>query len=264
MVPYPYFVDVRQKGMDQNSGITSGVSQVTVNWPSPVTLDEAKNKGRTVVKILNSGKDSWTSPNTDIQPDFEAHSPLGFAVGAEKGSKTIAVAVEGQFESYFKGKKPPTVDAQKKLYTRPEDQPKNDPNREVQVVLDKSPTSSRIILFASNSFLSDEMLELASATQGTAMLSPITLISNSIDWSLGDRDLLSIRGRAHFGRMLLPLDGTLQLVFEYLNYGLALGGLFVAWVVRSIYASRARKRYKRILGLPTGAPKAETAGSAKS
>ena len=40
---------------------------------------------------------------------------------------------------------------------------------------------------------------------------------NAIDWSLEDRGLLAIRGRAHFAHTLNPLDRESQLFWEYLN-----------------------------------------------
>lgn len=83
------------------------------------------------------------------------------------------------------------------------------------------------ILFASNSFLTDEMLDLASSGMGTRYLKPVQLVENAIDWSLEDRGLLDIRGRAHFSRTLDPLSRKSRMFWEYLNYGLALLGLFL-------------------------------------
>ncbi|MEZ4535298.1 MAG: hypothetical protein R3D26_09895 [Cyanobacteriota/Melainabacteria group bacterium] len=89
-----------------------------------------------------------------------------------------------------------------------------------------------MILYSTNTFLSDEMLELASAGMGTRYLNPVELVLNSIDWSLGDRDLLSIRGRAQFSRTLKKLDKSESLFWEYLNYALAAGGLGVVFIFR--------------------------------
>lgn len=251
-VPYPYFVDIRSDAMDKTSGIMAGINQLTVNWPSPVQLDLSKNKGNSVVKLFSTSKDSWTSPSTEIQPDFDTNKLLGFPVGTDKGARVLAVAMEGQFQSFFKGQKPPvqaagsTVDpdAETKNGVPPV---KKDDTSNVHAVLDKSSGTSRLIVFASNSFLSDEMLQLTSATLGTHYFNPVSLIENAIDWSVGDRELLAIRNRGHFSRPLLPLAPGDQPVFEYANYGLALISLFVIWVIRAIIARRARKRYERIL-----------------
>ena len=73
------------------------------------------------------------------------------------------------------------------------------------------------------------------------------LVENAVDWALEDRDLLSIRGRAHFSRTLPPLNRTAQIFWEYLNYGLALLGLLLVWLIRRGVAARARLRYEAVL-----------------
>ena len=61
-------------------------------------------------------------------------------------------------------------------------------------------------------------------------------------------DLLSIRGRGHFARTLVPMDRRTRMFWEYLNYGLALLGLGLIWLFRRLAATRAAARYERILG----------------
>ena len=116
-------------------------------------------------------------------------------------------------------------------------------------MIDRSPESARIILFASNSFLTDEMLDLAASGLGTRYLNPVQLVENAIDWSLEDRGLLAIRGRAHFSRTLDPLERESQVFWEYLNYGLALFGLLLVWVIRRQVNKRARLRHAAVLGM---------------
>ena len=115
-------------------------------------------------------------------------------------------------------------------------------------VIDRSPESSRIILFASNSFLTDEMLNLAAAGLGTRYLNPVQLVENAVDWSLEDRGLLAIRGRAQFSRTLHPLDRKFQVFWEYLNYGLALLGLLLIGLIRRQINKQAQQRYRAVLG----------------
>jgi len=95
---------------------------------------------------------------------------------------------------------------------------------------------------SSNTFLADTSLELASGAGGTRYLNPLQLVTNCIDWSLEDRDLLSIQGRGHFARTLLPMSKETRMVWEYLNYGLAACGLLIVWVLRRMVWARARRR----------------------
>ncbi len=257
MVDYPYFADIRDDGLEQESGLTAGVNQVTMTWPSPIQLDEAQNQGRKIIRLLESTDQSWTSGSLNIQPDYMAHGELGFPVGEERGSQLLAVAVEGRFDSFFKDKPSPlaiepeaeeATDAPEANAVDAEAADDEEKDPLISRVIDRSPESARIILFASNSFLSDEMLDLAAAGLGTRYLNPVQLVENAVDWSLEDRGLLSIRGRAHFSRTLEPLDQGSQVFWEYLNYGLALLGLFVVWLIRRQSQQRAQLRYAALLG----------------
>ena len=72
-------------------------------------------------------------------------------------------------------------------------------------------------------------------------------MANAIDWSLSDRDLLSIRGRGHFARTLLPMSKEERMIWEYGNYGLAGLGLLSVWGVWRLVRARARRRRERML-----------------
>jgi ABC-2 type transport system permease protein len=254
MVEYPYFVDIRTDGMDRQSGITAGIDQVTLNWASPITIDPDKNKDRQVIRLLQSSEQAWTSDSLNIQPNLQTHGGLGFPTGDQIGRKLLAVAVEGRFTSYFKDKPfPLTEDKQEDENRAKETGSDKDKEEEKNPVIDRliecSPESGRIFLFASNSFLSDAILHLASGGMGTQYLNPVNLVKNVIDWSLEDRGLLSIRGRAHFSRTLLPLNRSAQVFWEYLNYGLAASGLFIVWLIRRWTTARRRHRYRLVLSV---------------
>jgi ABC-2 type transport system permease protein len=262
LVDYPYFVDIRDKGMPQDRGITSGLNQVTMTWASPIDIDQTKNQGRKITDLLESSDQSWTSGSLNIQPDFRANGKLGFSAGKVRGQQLLAVSVEGRFDSYFKGKPSPLAQQQEKKADpqssgdsaaakaaegKKGDQKKAD-KPVITRVIERSPESARLILLSSNSFLSDQMLDLATAGLGTHYLKPVQLVENAVDWSLEDRGLLAIRGRAQFSRTLDPLNRDTQVFWEYLNYGLALFGLFVVWLIRRQMNRRARHRYAAILG----------------
>ncbi len=246
LVDYPYFVDIRRDGIDQESGLASGVDQVTLSWAAPIVLDAQKNRERKVIRLLQSSESSWTSDSLAVQPDFRSFGERGFQVGGEQGRQLLAVVVEGRFDSFFKGKpsplaEPPGDDGAEK----PEqgdgdaaDEDASEPEQVITRVIERSPEAARIILFASNGFLSDEMLGLTASGMGTRYLKPLQLVANAIDWSLEDRGLLAIRGRAHFSRTLDPLEEESRQFWEYLNYGAALAGLLLIAIIR--YRSRRR------------------------
>jgi len=237
LVKYPYFVDIRPDGMNEESGLTAGLNQITLNWASPISIDQAKNKGRKVIRLLESSDQSWLSASTEVQPDFDRYPDQGFAIEGKQEKHLLAAAVEGRFQSYFSGKASPLLKKEDKAEdkSKPEADTKGDKEKKEQVIvrqLDKSPDTARIILFASSSFLSDPILGISSSVMRSNYLAPVQLVANAVDWSLEDRGLLSIRGRGHFSRTLNPMSKKTQMLVEYLNYALALLGLALIWLIR--------------------------------
>ena len=254
MINYPYFVDLRKDGIDQESGIASGINQVTLSWASPLKLDLDK-EGKHVIRLLESSEMSWSSNSTNIQPDFTAHGPSGFPEAGDRGRKLVAAVVEGSFESYFKDRPNPLLSTSAESspeeaagQENTEDEENGDNGTVITRTINKSPDSARIILFSSNTFLTDTALSLASGALGTRYLNPVQLVANAVDWSLEDRDLLSIRGRGHFSRTLRPMDQKTHMFWEYLNYAAAAAGLAIIWFIRIRAARQAQNRYRVVLG----------------
>ncbi len=264
MVEYPYFVDIRGPGIHDDSGLTAGIDQVTMNWASPIDASRAEQAGRRVIPILESSPRAWTSDDTDIQPDFRLHPQWGFPEGTNPGSRLLAVAVEGRFDSWYRDKPSPLLKTEEETGDKTESgENANDDGENAEAesadeapvigrVIDRSPQGARLIVFASNTFLSDDALDLAAGALGTRYLNPVQLVENAADWSLEDRGLLGIRGRGHYSRTLVPLDRDRQVFWEYLNYGLALLGLGIVWLLRRQAVNGARQRYQAILRMEGG------------
>ncbi len=261
LINYPYFVDIRNDGMNREGGLISGIDQLSLTWASPIAIDGEKNKGRRVVRLLESSPKAWLSDSIDIQPDFDRFGEAGFAQGQAAGRQLLGVLVEGAFDSMFKGKTSPLIEEARKQAEQAKqeqqaaaanganDKP-DEPAKKPEVigrVVERSPDSARIIVLASNTFLADTSLELASGAGGTRYLNPLQLVANCIDWSLEDRDLLSIRGRGHFARTLLPMDKEERMIWEYANYGLAALGLLAVCGVRHFVNARTRRREQQLI-----------------
>ncbi|OSQ39433.1 Gldg family protein [Thalassospira mesophila] len=255
MMPYPHFPDLRGDQLNGDNPVTAGLGQLTLNWASPVTVDGAKNKDRTVTALLHSSKQSWLSDSTDILPDYKAHPDAGFAVSGDRGPHDLAVAIEGQFKSFYAGKESPLLaddakNADKKDAKKGDAATaKKDDDKNVQIggVIDRSPSSARLVLVGSNSFADDMSLSLASRGMGTRYTAPLEFMQNVIDWSLEDQSLLALRGRTQFARTLVPTSEGSEQIWEYLNYGIALIGLLAVWGWRRRVAATERKHYQRIL-----------------
>ena len=250
MLPYPHFPDVRGDGLNAENPITSALDQVTVNWVSPITVDNAKNKSRKVATLLTSSPQSWLSDSLDVVPNYRTYPRTGFQVSGERKAYPLAIAVEGRFDSYFQGKSSPLAPtAQDKINDKKsgeKSQPKKDETR-ITGVIEHSPDSARLVLIASNTFASDIALNLASQAMGTFYTKPVEFLQNAVDWSLEDRGLLALRGRSQFARTLAPLAQSSQLFWEYLNYALAALGLVAVWGWRRLVFRADRTRYRKIL-----------------
>ncbi|MGI6657352.1 MAG: Gldg family protein [Desulfobulbus sp.] len=247
LLPYPYFIDIREGGMDRESGLLTGIDRLGISWASPIEVEETQAQHR-VVRLLTSSPDSWLSAAVDVLPDFERHGPAGFARGKSAGPQVLGVLVEGAFTSAFKGRPSPLLAAEQAAAQ--EEQDKDVPDgaeRAIGRVIEHAPESARLLVFSSAAFLSDTSLELAAGADGARSLQPLQLIANCIDWSMGDRDLLSIRGRDHFARTLLPMDQQARMFWEYLNYGLAALGVLLIWLVQRLLLGAARRREQRLV-----------------
>ncbi len=243
---YPYFPDIRAEGMDADTGITSGLGQITLNWASPISVDAEKNKDRRVIELLSSSVRSWTSASEEIQPNFQAYPKQGFAKGTDAGTKVLAAVVEGRFGSFFTGKPSPLI--KETLSEAQETENDAEPDAEateqpiISGLVESSPPSAKLLLIGSASFLTDTAISLATEATRTIYTKPVEFIQNAVDWSLADKGLLALRGRGQYSRLLEPLDRGQQMRMEYLNYALALLGLgLVYWLHR--HSRRKRQRH---------------------
>ncbi len=264
LIDYPYIADVRGQGLSAASPITSGLGQLYVPWAVPIKVDADKNKGRKVTELLHSSSESWVSDSLDLVPDFRAYPRLGFAEAKQHGAQLLGVMVEGRFASAFKGKGSPLLkaeqgkdkskDAAGQGKTDPpadqdaKDKPAAEPQSPaISGVIDRSPESARLILMSSNALFTDNAEELVSEGLGTRYRKAAELAQNLIDWSLEDQGLLAIRSRGHFARTLEPMERGTEMFWEYLNYGLAIAGLVLVWVLNRRRRRLAEGRYARIL-----------------
>ncbi|CAK0769049.1 Gliding motility protein GldF [Gammaproteobacteria bacterium] len=264
-VPYPYFADLRESQMNRTNSMTASLAQVTMNWASPIEIDRERNKNRKITELLHSSERSWTSTSDNIQPNFSLYGEVGFPEGKSNGASLLGVVIEGQFDSYFKNKPSPllkTADKSKAADVDPETgvepnaEGKSETDKNKPVVtgkIDHSPSSARLILFGSANFLGDTAIELASQATGTNYLKPVQLLQNAVDWSLEDQSLLVLRGRGQYSRMLLPMERTSQIFWEYLNYLLALGGLILVYFLQRRIRAERLHYYQTVLNLG-GAP----------
>ena len=245
-VPYPFFPEIQSDAMDRESPIVARLPAVTLNWASPIELDAAKNAERKTSVLLRSSPQSWTTTNTNVQPDFNSYPDWGFGVEGVQQSHALAVSVQGSFESYFKGKPSPfQAEAPNPLdaANQPGVNPTPAPAQPVSL-LEQSPDTARLVVIGSAEFVDDIVLQISSQLSPERYLNNLQLLQNAVDWSVEDLDLLGIRARGTQTRVLLSMDQGEQSLWEALNYGIALAALIAIGAVW-----RARRRSEKPMEL---------------
>ena len=250
MVDYPFFVDARPPGLNPEHPITRAVPQVTMAWASPLDTEGASGAGRDVVTLIASSPDAWTADDMDILPRVTDTGVSGWQAPAETGAQTLGVVIRGRFDSYFAGKPSPLQAEPNAAETDDEAAEPEAPADELTVtsVIERSPESSRLVIYTSNDFLTDQILGTMTSMTGSQYLGPLELIANTVDWALEDEGLLGIRSLAHFNRSLPPMEKEQQLFWEYLNYGLAVVALLLIAVWQRRRRAGRRRQYLATLG----------------
>ena len=220
---YPYFVDVRSDGMATDNPMLANLPAITLNWVSPVRItetvstgDDANAPAREVTTLLESTEAAWLRADLDIQPDPATYPEFGFAPGEANAAQPLAVAVIGQFNSFFSGKEVPQPTA-----TDPA-QPAPAPSTGT---IEQSPASARLVVIGSGDFLNDTVFNISSQLAPDRYLNSLQFMQNAVDWSVEDLDLLAIRARGSSARVLAPLTPDEQTLWEFINYGFALAAL---------------------------------------
>jgi ABC-2 type transport system permease protein len=222
---YPYFVDVRSDGMDEESPIVSNLQAVTMHWVSPLTIDEGQAASREVTELLRSTDESWLGTSTEVQPDPEQYPPYGFPVEGEQASHVLAVSVRGSFESYYKEHASP-FEAGETL---------TDTATLALGTVEVSPESARLVVVGSSEFIDDAVLDLSRSLAPERYLNNLQFMQNAVDWSVEDEDLLTIRSGGSYARLLQPLDNAQKATWMWANYAvalLALAAIGIVWYLR--------------------------------
>ena len=252
MLDYPYFVDVRDAGLNSDIAAIAELPQVTVPWGSPVDVDAEVNAGRTVTPLLTSSPAAWRSTSTEVMPRLSETGLAAFTPDGPVGATPLAVMVEGRFDSFF-DESPLLAAAAAEEEDDAADAEVGDGNEDdadaadaaadigdIGAVIARSPESGRLIVAGSSAIVADQTLRMMGSVDGTVYANSIQLVANLVDWAVEDQALLSIRSRGHFNRTLPSMPERQQRVWEYVNYGVAALAVFGAFGVTA--ARRARRR----------------------
>ena len=245
MMPYPHFPDVRRDGLDEEHPLTAGLEQLSFNWVSPMTLNPDANSTVDFTVLAQSSEASWRTTSLNALPDYALYPQSGFASGEDRGRSILAIAGEGRFQSFFKDKDSPLLPDKPDDPASSDDSANEDEGATVYgSVIQNSSDSAKLVVIGSNSFAEDTALSMSSRGIGVDYTVPLEFVQNIVDWSLEDAGLLEIRGRNQLARTLYPMDTSQLRTVEYINYAMALAGLFIVWAVRRLQRQKRQARHQ--------------------
>ena len=258
MLDYPYFVDIRDAGLGEDLPVLAGIGQITMSWASP--LEIADDTGVERFDLLRSSAGSWLSSSADVSPQVGEDGLSPFEPQGTPTSQLLGVALQGQFSSYFAGQQSPLL--RENELKGNEDDPAADPTEAesdaatdtdgtdlgtVSSVIEKSPESARLLVFGSNDFLADQILQMIGSSEGVLYANSLQMMTNVVDWAVEDQALISIRSRGHFNRTLPGMTVDEQSTVEYINYALALLGVGLVLVLFRVLVARRKARQQQWL-----------------
>lgn len=226
---YPYFIDLREEGLDESSGIFAGLGQLTLNWVSPV---EVENGNLRVTTLFRSSDESWLDETAAIQPDFEQYPDSGFSAGdnKERQSHVLGVMARGSFQSWFKENDLPAFEENAQESGKPLEH------------IERSPDDAMLTVIGSGIFLADSVIDLQSQASGSRYLNSLQFIQNLVDRVFEEPGLLELRGRGDYARILDPLSRQQQKLREYVTIAVMFGGVVFLFTLARLI-SRRRTRY---------------------
>lgn len=245
LIDYPYFLDLRPPQLAPDHPITGNLPQVTMAWASPILT--TPNEKRHISVLLQSSTASWLSDSTNITSSKNTKGRDHFQPSPEEAKANnaakLGLIVKGTFDSFFTTRNHPLNALPRDAGTESSRGPA------VNALLTRSSESAQLVLYASNDFLDDQILQNLVATTGTQYLGPVELFMNTLAWALQDDQLLTIRSRAHFNRTLPPMERQAQVLIEYFNYGLSAVWLLLVASASWLTAVLRRRRFARDLSL---------------
>jgi ABC-2 type transport system permease protein len=257
LLDYPYFIDLRGSGLSSSHPVTANLPHLTMAWASPITIQ--RKDGLQLTTLLSRSPRSWLSSSMDIMPGpaqanwpdragtqqlLEETDDGSYPATRKYNPQKLGVILQGRFDSPFDN--PPEIqDDDDALLRAGTDSGSRLPGG----VLRHSPESARIVLYSSNDFMDDQILQAQVMASGTQYLGSVELLLNTLDWALQDDELLKIRSRAHFNRTLPPMEPRAQAIVEYFNYSLAALWLLLLALIHWLGKRLRRRRYIRELNL---------------
>jgi ABC-2 type transport system permease protein len=154
---------------------------------------------------------------------------------------------QGVFSSFF-ADKPSPLTASTPAASDPQAQPT--PSNPNITTITESPATARLVVIGTGEFVDDFIIRLSSQIVQDRVLNNLQFAQNAVDWSVEDTDLLSIRARGTFTRLLDPISEDAQRTWEIGNY---LAALVILLLIGGVwYLFRRSERPMELTPPPAG------------
>ncbi len=196
---YPQWVAVNEY---DETDITKKFNLVTqYGWISSVNLDDNLDKSKvSATPFLETTSSAGILPKSgskwpiDILPYIQEGGRLPSV--ENEGKYTLGYYLQGSFDSYFKGKEVPER-PQDETEENPENSEENDESKETTEeenyeIIESSPNNTKIVVIGDRDFISDWMSQFI----GWGIVDNISLMQNTIDWMVGNEQLIPVRGKS--------------------------------------------------------------------
>ena len=229
--PYPYFVQIRKPNFSVENVVTSQLEVLTLPWTS--SLEPIAKEGITATTLAKTSEFGQTFQGYyNLMPNFQIPD-------AETQAYPVAVALEGQFKSFYADKEVPPVPSNDTTGAEDSQVPTPTQDTEAPTTITES-TQTQIVVVGNAQFLTQMRRD------------GVDFFLNTVDWlTLGDA-LIGIRSQTITNRPLQikTRDGDFREVSEIekniIKY-LCIAGIPLLVVIFGLLRYVLRNRAKRMV-----------------
>ena len=229
--PYPYFVQIRKPNFSVENVVTSQLEVLTLPWTS--SLEPIAKEGITATTLAKTSEFGQTFQGYyNLMPNFQIPD-------AETQAYPVAVALEGQFKSFYAGKEVPPSASDDATGAEDDEMSVSTQDTEAPTTITES-TQTQIVVVGNAQFLTQMRRD------------GVDFFLNTVDWlTLGDA-LIGIRSQTITNRPLQikTRDGDFREVSEIekniIKY-LCIAGIPLLVVIFGLLRYILRNRAKRMV-----------------
>ncbi len=229
--PYPYFVQIRKPNFSAENAVTSQLEVLTLPWTS--ALEPIAKEGITATTLAKTSEFGQTLQGYyNLMPDFQIPD-------AETQAYPVAVALEGQFKSFYADKEVPPVPSDDTTGVEDSEVPTPTQDTEARTTITDG-AQTQIVVVGNAQFLTQMRPD------------GVNFFLNTVDWlTLGDA-LIGIRSQTITNRPLQikTRDGEFREVSEIeknlIKY-LCIAGIPLLVVIFGLLRYFLKRRAKRFI-----------------